>query len=327
MRGRTLNILVFGAGVLGTHHIMSLASIKDPVSLVVIDPRESARNAILELLSNTNFFARSKCLVVGSLESSFEYYPVFDVAIVACNARDRFECLQSALSTGVQNIVLEKILFTQLCHYDMAEASINQSGAKVYVNCVRRSYRSFRKIHQIFSPQPFNYRVEGAGWGLASNLVHHLDEFCALAGTTNISIDASGLEPGYIKSKRASYIELCGRVRATASTGSTFEAECTRAIVGYRTVTIKSAVACAVIEQNKGSLSLDFKGRHSVIDAGIPLQSEITRRHVLDIVEGRQPQLAHFPEASHLHRVLLEEFLKHLRQTCPEEVFEECPIT
>ncbi|TVR09149.1 MAG: hypothetical protein EA385_07995 [Salinarimonadaceae bacterium] len=169
--------------------------------------------------------------------------------------------------------------------------------------------------------------MDGQGWGLACNVIHHLDEFAALAGTTDISIDVSGLEPSYVPSKRAGYVELIGLIRARAADGSIFEAICRDGPPGDRTVTVETPDASAVVAQQAATLTVSSGGRSRTMPIEIPLQSRITAEHVRALLSGRAPALPDYENAAAVHRPMIAAFLDHLRRTRPDETFDECPIT
>lgn len=322
-----MRIALIGAGVLGRRHLSALSTLGRPVALFVVDPSDAALGAAHDVFANSGFSAGSEFEARRAGVGDISDLSTIDVAIVATNARERREVLDQALACGVRRFLLEKVLFTCLPDYDLAGAAIVASDARAFVNCVRRTYGSFSQLQTLVAGRSFSYRVDGQGWGLACNVVHHLDEFAALAGTTNISVDASGLEPGYIPSKRAGYVELIGRIRARAADGSTFEAVCRDGPPGDRTVTITTPEASAVVSQQAATLTIrSGKERHtSPID--IPLQSRITAEHVRALLAGRAPALPDYETAAAVHRPMIAAFLEHLRRTRPDETFDECPIT
>lgn len=314
-------VALYGAGALGRRHLAALAQLGAPVAVALVDPLPAAYEAARQVFADTPFPAGSQLLI--GLDTVIEP----DVAIVATNARERAAVIGAALRSGARRLLVEKVLFTRPEDYAATGDALADAGAVAWVNCARRTYGSFAPLQDLVAGQPFAYRVQGTGWGLGCNLVHHLDEFAALAGTTELEVDATDLLPGSIPAKRAGYVEFLGTVRARAATGATFEARCENGPPGDRVVTVRTASVQATVSQLQATLTVaDAQGqRTGPID--IPLQSRITADHVRSMLAGERPALPDYAWAAAVHRPMIDAFLGHLRRSAPDRSFDECPIT
>ncbi|MEQ8656365.1 MAG: Gfo/Idh/MocA family oxidoreductase [Hyphomicrobiales bacterium] len=316
-----IKIAIVGAGALGQRHLSALARLGQPVQVLVIDPSRSSLHAAEDVFNRVGFPQESELII------SSKRLEACDVAIIATNARERLAVLEGVLASGAGAVLLEKVLFTRLGDYDRAASLIQEARTPVFVNCARRTFGSFSHLKMLVAGRPFSYRVEGNGWGLACNAVHHLDEFAALAGKSDIKVDASGLTPGYFPAKRPSYLELGGCLRASTPDGSSLEAICRPGPPSDRLVTVETLEGSAIVSEKASTLTLSFGGKYKVFPIDIPLQSRITAEHVCALLAKREPALPDYTAASAVHRPMICAFLEHLRLTCPNETFDECPIT
>ena len=316
----TIRVAIHGLGALGRRHLQALARLGRPVRLSAFDPSAVALAAARQVWDEAVFPDGSVFLAGGDPEPS-------DVAIIATNARERAAAATRAVGAGARALILEKVLFTRLAELDLVGDLLAASGTRAWVNCVRRTYGCFPVLRRLVDGSPFSYRVDGAGWGMGCNLVHHLDEFAALAGGPDVEVDASALERRTIPARRAGYVEFLGTVRARAANGSTFEATCRDGEAGDRVVTIEAGGTRARISQSAATLEIAGAAGTSVSPFDMPMQSRITADHVAAILDGRSPPLPDYAQAAALHRAMLGAFLDHLRRIAGDEGIEECPIT
>jgi hypothetical protein len=319
----TQRIAVIGAGGIGARHLQGLMQRNRAIAIDVIDPSDLARGRACHLAAEID---SEKATGITFHANLFTLRPP-DLAIVATNARERANVVSDLLEAGARRFILEKVLFTRLADYDRIHTLFAQANAVAWVNCARRAYPRASELFDKVRGKRFDYSVEGAGWGLGCNVIHHLDEFAMLNGDTEITLDGDALLPGMIDAKRSGYIEFLGTLRGTAPNGSTFSAICEPGEPGDRVV----SVACDGIEmrvsQTQQTLSIsDSRGTRSE-PFPIPFQSEATAYHVDAILDGRAPKLTAYANAATLHRRMLAIFLDHLRRATGNDGIEECPIT
>ncbi len=314
-------VAVIGAGAIGARHIQALALVAAPLDLDIIDPLPQARQRATALLAEAGGLAAGTVREFSRVDD-LDATP--DLAIVATASRERPQAVRAVLARGARALILEKVLFTRLADYDEIDALL--AGVTAWVNCPRRAYPRAARLAELVDGTPFSYRVEGQGWGLACNLVHHLDEFASLAGGDDIVLDGAGLDDAIEPAKRDGYVEFFGKVAGTSERGHRLVARCTAGPATGRTVEIET-----------GDRRLTISPQHELVIAEgacretepypMPPQSRMTGDHVTAILAGRDPGLPDYATASRLHRVMLGAFLDHLRRVRLDDTIDECPVT
>lgn len=290
----------------------------------LVDPNTSARDQAVALLTSA-----ARGLTCEPHESIANLHIEPDIAIIATNARERADAITQIVNIGGKNLIIEKFLFTRRDEYLRIQDLLQTSQVKSWVNCVRRSPDRFHRILELIAGRAFNYRVEGHGWGLASNVIHHLDEWMYLTGTYHTPAITHHLMPSCIPAKRPGYFEILGEIFATAKT-SCFTAVCKPAtegmVAGDRLVTIDCGDTILQIGQTTQSLRIFSYGRLLLEEPyPLPLQSEATAWHVATILAGGQPPLPTYDQATTLHLALFDALLPHFMLYDPS--LKECPIT
>jgi len=298
----------------------ALQYLNEPVTVFISDPNAHACEAAKDDFRKANFKYGSK--IADKLGQH-----TIDFAIIATNSRERAFAVETALAAGARRLILEKVLFTRLEDYDGVSRLLSQYSARAWVNCARRTYSSFAHIKELIGNDDFTYRVEGTGWGMACNVIHHLDECAALAGSTDFSISTNGLEPEPIPSHRSGYLEFLGRLTASFGTRAYFESICHPGKPGDRVVRIEAPRGVVEISQANATMTLITSDETKRLDIDIPYQSQITARHVDSIRSGKEPDLPDFLTSSALHRPMITAFMSHIAKHNPNNQLFECPIT
>jgi|KBSMisStandDraft_5_1062788.scaffolds.fasta_scaffold271603_2 predicted dehydrogenase len=319
-------IAIVGAGSFGARHLQALARIDRPLHVDVVDPDAAARQRAGALLSEVGG------LKAGAVtwHSDVSAMPVPDVAIVATHARQRAGTVADLVRMGARQLLLEKVLFNRMADYDLTDRLFGEHAVRVWVNCARRAYPRMGNLVDLFGGRPVNYSVSGAGWGLATNVIHHLDEFALLCGSSDLVVSAKSLLPGAYPAKRPGHVEFFGTLRATAANGSQFVATCTggsEAIPGDRVVTIEADGRSATIRQAAQTMTVREGSPERTEPYPISLQSEATAAHINSILDGGAPELPDYATAAKLHRAMLTAFIGHLRRSGGDPALEECAIT
>jgi len=315
-------VLLVGAGAIGARHLQALAGSGYRFEVDIVDPSDSARRYSERLLAEAGGLPGGEARFHSDVSQSDNA----DLAIIATPARERARVVADVLRLGCRHLILEKVLFTRLSDYDEVERLLAEYGVSAWVNCVRRAYPRAASVIELLRGRLFTYRVEGNGWGLGCNLIHHIDEFSMLSGRTDLRLRSDALSPQTIPAKRAGYIEFLGTMHGSAG-DNRFVATCGAGVPGDRVVTIVCKDLELRISQLAQTLSVaDGSGSHTE-PFPIPLQSEATARHVEAILNDRAPSLPDYAAAAALHRVMLGAFLEHLRAVSGDPRIDECPIT
>jgi hypothetical protein len=319
-----MKLAIVGAGAIGARHLQALARFDGPLLIELVDPVSAARQKASGLLMGVGGL-RGEIREVSRVE---ELSSLPDLAIVATNARERLGAVTKLCAMGCLALILEKVLFTRKDDYAQASKAIDQAGARVWVNCVRRTAPRFHRLQELIDGRPISYNVEGVNWGLASNVIHHLDEWVSLIRAQAVKLTGS-FEPGAIPARRHGYMEVLGRLDGAADL-STFTAASRPGLgpgpTGDRTIIIGCEDTTFTIGQTSQDL-LIRQGKFVIARESYPvaMQSEATAWHVATILAGGEPSLPRFSAAAQLHLALLDALLPHFQSIDP--TLSECPIT
>lgn len=214
----TRNILVIGAGQIGSRHLQALKRIKMPLRITVVDP--SARSLIIA----KNGFEE---VPLGKAVHSVKYLDSMpsgqniDLAIIATTSDVRADAIKDVLKNNrVHYFILEKILFNKKRDYYEIENIFSKSKTKAWVNCARRIWPIYSTIRNELDSQPVSIRTTMGQWDLACNVIHFLDLAAHIAADTNFSVDTSRLDKKLLSSKRKGFVEFRGTLSADFKNGS-----------------------------------------------------------------------------------------------------------
>jgi len=318
-------IAIVGTGALGARHLQALGRLEGPIWVDLIDPVPSARDKAMALLAEVDGIRGD----VRQYSRIDEVALPPDIAIVATNARERATAVQQLCSLGCRALILEKVLFTRHEDYALAGDAIRKAGAKVWVNCVRRTAPRFHRLQELITDRPVSYRVEGYDWGLACNVIHHLDEWMFLSRAQDVALTGR-FDSEMILARRQGYFEVSGTLSGTAGV-HTFEAVNRRGQEnmrppGDRTITIRCEDVQVEIGQAAQELVV-WCGGQVVTREHYPvaMQSEATAWHIATILTGGEPSLPRYEESAKLHLALLDTLMPHFQSLDPS--LTECPVT
>jgi GFO/IDH/MocA oxidoreductase family protein len=316
-------IVVVGAGAIGARHVQAMARVTARIDLDIVDPVPAARHRAEAPLVETGGLRHGRVRGVDRIEQ-IDGAP--DLAIVATNSRERPDAVRALIARGARAMILEKVLFTSLADHDAIDGLLAEAGVGAWVNCPRAAFPRAARLKELVGGGPVHYRVEGEGWGLGCNLIHHLHEFWSLSGGGAVELDPSGLEPEIASSKRAGYVEFFGRMSGRSADSATFAATCVPGAASRRTVRIDAGDSQLTLSPQQ---TLTIASGSKVTTEPYPAtpQSELTAGYVDAILAGSDPGIPDYPSASNLHRVMLGAFLEHLRRVRGDDTIDECPVT
>jgi hypothetical protein len=300
-------IAIIGAGELGSRHLQSFAKTDFPIHIQVIDPSQKslslAKRRFEELPKNINVKE------IEFFENIDALFSDIDLTIIATNSNVRFDIFKNILEQRkTKNIVLEKVLFTSLAELDAAEEILRRFSVKAYVNCPKRGYMSskiiFEKLKQSSS---FVYTIEGENWGLGCNAIHFIDTMSFYCGSHSYSLDTSGLDSEFIKSKRPGFIEFTGAMTANFSSGRILRLISRKGEgISFQT-TIESDHYSICLSEKQGHLRIFDKsnGLEENFDCKTPLQSDLTYQMARKIIFNGLPDLPDLLTSIAHHRPLV----------------------
>lgn len=323
-----MNIILIGAGQLGSRHLQSMANVDiSNVNIDVVDPYQvsldiakerylevSKRNQTINFFKSTNDTKNSE----------------YDIAIVATNSNIRAIVVKELLSVKVvKNMILEKVLFQKEHEYYEIEKLINDKQIKTWVNHPKRSFPFYKTIKEkLQNAKEINFSVSVGNWGLACNVLHLLDTFEYLCQKSLTQIELDKLDKKVISAKRESYLEINGLL--TGSLGNAkFQIKHMENNSPIQ-ILISSDVCNIFIDEKNGKYSVSMKENNwksEVTDEKIVyFQSELTKSLIVDINLKGICDLPTYEESMKLHLKFilpLQEFINKYS----DKKYDFCPIT
>lgn len=321
-----MNILVIGAGNLGRRHLQALAKLNKNIILYVIDPTAEARQ-LAKLAYDEVKTIDSPQHIVTYTDVEFNH-TIFDVCIIATNARERLVVLQNLLRHHtVRNIILEKVAFQSAQQITIAMDLLKEFGVNAWVNCPRRMFDIYIKINKLLmQKEKIRMHVSGVNWGLCCNSIHFIDLFSHLSQCTDYSINVDGVEKTIFISKRLGYSEFFGEIKASFANGNILTLSCSQGEPSPVDISIHSDDLTISISESTGVCLITYSnGERERIDFTAPYQSNLTNEVVQKIITTGECDLANFAVSAALHKPFLNELLLFFKNF--DSSIENCPIT
>ncbi|MDP2761386.1 MAG: Gfo/Idh/MocA family oxidoreductase [Sideroxyarcus sp.] len=322
------NIVVIGAGQLGSRHLQALSKVNFQTTIEVVDPfaasLEVAKARFDEMPANSNV---ADIRYVSSISQLSTHV---DLAIIATNADVRAEVIcQLVTQCEVKSLVLEKVLFQKTEEYEEIQSLLEQKEIKAWVNHPRRMFPYYAKLAKLLEgSKQVSYQVQGGDWGLACNGLHFIDHLAFLTGCEDLEINTGGLNPSVITSKRKGYFEVSGALSGKIG-GHPFELFC-HENASPVVITICADNLNAIIDEGNGWVRISTKENEWQWVEGktkiIYFQSELSNKIAEDILGSGQCDLPTYTDATKLHIPFINAMLKHINRYGVEK-HTVCPIT
>jgi predicted dehydrogenase len=322
MTQQQYNLVLIGAGELGSRHLQSMAGLPG-CCIDVVEPDvmsvEKARQRLAQVQVNA-----AQIRFFHSIEQlSLQY----DLALIATGAAVRFELSQELLRRAkVRYLLLEKVLFQRPEHYVQMQILLEQYQVQAYVNCPRRCYPLYQQLKTGVASTPLVMQIQGNLWGMACNSIHFIDLVSFLTSESLQSVDTSQLGQS-LQSKRAGYLEVSGRLHCVFSQGSELILRCTVDEQEPISVSIeyRSADGRFDIDEAKGTVHKTGDAEPLFRNMPMLYQSQLTATVVIDLLGSGRCCLTPFAESSALHLPLIHSLLAYFRQESAQ--LQHCPIT
>ena len=315
------NILITGAGQLGSRYLQGLAKVSTPLNVYVQDiSKESLERAKMRWEEVSNQDSPHEIFFIHR----FDQLPAsVDVAIVSTAAGVRPEVVELvANATTIKFWILEKVLAQNQDDISRIGSVVNNSKG-AWVNTARRVMEWHQRIRSMISSNgPVILHITGGGWGLASNAVHFLDMLSWWTGEQLVHIDTAGLEPNWYESKRAGYFEISGTLIGRFSQGTVATLSTNKEIAPLKIQVVDHDFTWTIDE----SCGIARRSDGLAVTGQIDLQSTLTAALIKDILETGKCGLPTIHESSALHYV----FLKALQEQWnnqPDKQKNVLPIT
>jgi hypothetical protein len=309
-----MNLLLIGAGQLGSRHLQSCLKYEQSLNIYVVDNSEASLKLSEERALEINNNADHKIHYVTNLNKIEE--STFDYLIIATGASVRFKILEDVLNLfSVKYAILEKVLFQDLQSYTDAKQLIKNNGVTTFVNCPLRVYPFFKEIKDkyISRKNKTSLKYLGGEWiGLACNSIHYIDLLSFLSDEQLQNIDISHLDDGYVDSKRPGNIEFTGTIEATYVSGANLSIEAIKGSGQDSTIQIINGDFRILIDEISGKYKVyDKEELVEDSDYNIIYQSDLTHLMLNQISKMGGCELISFDDSVELHTEFITKLLEH----------------
>lgn len=322
-----MNILVAGAGQLGSRHLQSLANIsKYSLNIDVVDPSfeslEVAKQRY-ESLRIDRHIVNYKKNISDTKHSSYE------LVIVATNSNVRCEVVKNIIKQKkLKFLILEKILFQKIEEYYEIEELLSTHNVLTWVNHPRRMFDFYNETkNKILNSKDIYFSATAGNWGLACNALHLLDLFSFLANSEIEEVDLSKLSPKILKSKRDGFIEIDGEISGKLIGGHKYS------ISHYTdnrplSITISSSEFSIYIDEKSGiSIQYLSNANPEIFQGEIAkYQSQLTEEIFYQLILTEKCLLPTYAEAMSLHLKFIDPLINFIN-TQQNTKLSACPIT
>ncbi len=305
------NILIAGAGKLGSRYMQGLFPCKNKLDIHVMDISRNSLSIAKQGWEELDPESKSHSV---TYHQSFDNLPKsFDIVIVSTTADVRVAVANKiSQKSDVRFWILEKILSQSLTGLEKL-SSITNSSEGVWVNTTRRVIPWYQEIRQAIGVgKPLHVEMSGGFWGLACNGIHHIDIFAWLSGEKLQGIDSSRLDPAWVDSKRHSFKDVTGTLMATYSSATTLSLTATRTEPFPACYFIRDTINETQWTINeKDGIAFCSDGRR--VEGKLEFQRQLTGPLVDGILAKGECGLTSFEESADMHRIILKALLEHFK--------------
>jgi len=308
------NILIIGAGNLGSRHLQGTLKSKNILKLTVFDPNQ---NSILLAKNRSTEVEHTHQITFTSnfTDLKSEYF----LAIVATNSDVRERVLNDLLAiTKISYLILEKVLFQNVSAYQNISNILKSNNITTWVNHPRRMSKAYKWLkNEIQFENSCSITVYGNNWGLACNSIHFLDLISFLFESKVSIINTDLLLDEIIKSKRDGFVEFIGSIHGKLYNNSNFQITCNN--IDFQSdmiITISTPRSNYFIQECYNGKILKYIGADLVHTEplDVKLQSDLTTECVNQIIEHGTTSLTSFEDSKYLHMKYISAFLKKYNQ-------------
>lgn len=317
------NIVVIGAGQLGSRHIQSIKSTHHQCKLYVVDSVRESLEKTKTIYESTQ--VDSLIQEVFYCEKSNSLPEVIDLLLISTGSRPRAAIFKDIASHyQIKNVVFEKVLFQKESDYQEVDTILKDKGINAWVNCPRRMYEGYKALQPLFKGKTVNMTVNGGLWGMGCNSIHFLDVYSFLTGSTEYSLSTDGVDHDIIDSKRAGYKEFTGTLTAYFANGGTVVLHSANNAISHL-VTLNTDDTFCCISEVKKECWIKSVERNEVVTFPVPYQSQLTSIVLDSILDNGSCELATYEESAQIHLPLIKGLIAFLNKNGIDT--DNCPIT
>jgi hypothetical protein len=319
------NIMIIGAGQLGSRHLQGALLSKYALNITVVDLSKDSLKVAESRAAEVNYGNKdSKVNFSQTIESDLEV----DICIIATTANVRFKVFEELVSKcTVDSVIFEKVLFQTEKEYTDTQVLLDSNNVNAWVNCPRRIFPAYQKIQQLLlNETELDMTMVGKNWGMACNSIHFIDLFSFLTNSTDITIDFSQLDKHVVPSKRGGYYEVNGTIQGQNSKGQSFKLNCIESNNIESLVTFTSHNLKITVKETGGEYIIEKNGQEAVADYTPLYQSQLTHKNLEEIIDKSRSSLTSFRDSRQLHLPFIAGIKKHIELDLGKSL-SCCPIT
>ena len=322
------NIVVIGAGKVGSRHVQALSKVRNDVYIHVVDPDQKAldrsKKFFLSNQQNRNINRISFYLEINKLNMPIH------TAIISTNSEIRRQVIEQLISTNnIKYLVLEKIAFQNIEDFDFIIQLLKDKSIQGFVNCPRRMLPDYQKLRKTLKQEKqINFSYNDTHWDFASNSIHMLDLFSFLVGNNNISVEDISLKKKIYKSKRNGFLDFKGSLLFSTNGGDKLFISDFEGSKSLGAVRIEGKDFTYIIFENDSKVFSFEKKESLLFTQGSFLflkQSELTNIIIENLIDKDDVDLTRIEESYHFHKLILNIFSQHIKKNFPN--LKGCPIT
>ena len=318
------NVVIIGAGQIGSRHLQSLKSIKSPSNVWVLDNSKDSLEIAAQRYDSVNV-ASSNAIVYYTTKMD-DLPRSIDVLFITTGSGPRFSVFKTITSyADVKYIIFEKVLFQNPVHYEETFKILKNKNIKAWVNCNNRTFKFYKDIKYAMPASPILMTVSGGNWGLGCNAIHYIDLMAYLCDQYEYSVNLAGLDRRVCASKRPGYKEFFGVMRLDFKDGSQMIIHCNENDT-KRLLSISSNIGHIVFDESTMKEWTTIDNLSNVQQYNIPYQSQLSASLVDSILEDGICDLPTYEQSMKLHLPLIEGLINFMNNECGCNT-DNCPIT
>jgi len=317
------NVVVVGAGQLGSRHMQSIKSTKHKCMIWALDSSAESLEKCKEIYDGTE--VESNVESVSYVKKVEDLPQSIDFLLIATGSKPRYFVFKEITDRCiVKNVLFEKVLFQKPEEYKLAKDIIDKKGINAWVNCPRRMYEIYNTIKPYFHNNISNMIVSGGNWGMGCNSIHYIDAFAYMIGCDEYSADFSLIDTTLTDSKRQGYKEIHGVIKLSFSNGCQLLLQSTNNGV-KNVIAISSDATYCIINEQQRQCWLQHDNADEMIPFTIPYQSQLTSIVLDQIIEQGVCQLTTYEESMILHLPFITGLIDIINKNGINT--DSCPIT
>jgi hypothetical protein len=312
------NILIAGAGQLGSRYLQGLSKFNDLLNIYVFDiSDDSIKTAQSRWEECNNNFHQ-----VHYIKNYINLPQLIDLAIVSSTANVRVEIIKNiTLNNQVNYWILEKILATSISDLNEIK-SLTKDSLKSWVNTPMHAWPLYKYLTTKYT-SPKNVSAYFLSFnGLACNCIHYIDFISRWVKSDIENIDLIGLKKDWVASKRQGLYEIEGKMSVKFKDGTILNMS---SKVGDKDYTVEIHVEGEIWQINENDGHAKSSSGIEIFEKTL-LQSELTAIFLAQIINTGNCDLPNIEESINQHIPLIHNLTKHWNGFMNVEV-DRLPIT